>query len=380
MADFTHPGTVSISCPKALNDVLQKEVEALGFSPIRVRDTGLDIAATLNDCIKLNFHLRTAHRVHYLLGEKVCDTPDKLHTWLKSLPWEEWIHTDGYVTVTSRVDHPRISNTQFANMRVKDAIVDRMRFKTGQRPDSGPGLDKSVVFLYWSNRIARIYVDTSGESLSRRGYRTETSEAPMQESLASGIVQSTIWEPGMHFINPMCGSGTIAIEAAMIALNRAPASLRNNFGFMHIPGFDEGIYRAIRNDARRSAAKEYSSKIIASDSNPAAIRSAQKNAQTAGVDHIIEFEVCDVADTPLPDGNGVVVMNPPYGERLGSEEDLIPLYKSLGDFMKQKCSGKTGYIFTGNLNLAKKIGLRSGRRIEFYNSTIECRLLEFEIY
>ena len=381
MADFNKKSTVSITCPLGLASLLEKEVRELGFQPISTRKTGIEIEASLNDCILLNFWLRTAHRVHYLMEEKSIQSPDQLRNWLKKIPWENWISEDGYFSVTSRVDHPTIDNDQFANLVVKDAVVDRIRFKTESRPDTGSNLNDTVLFLYWNRQGARIFLDTSGESLSRRNYRSASVAAPMQETLASAIVQSTRWNPGQeHFINPMTGSGTIAIEAVMMALNRAPASLRNNFGFMHILGYDESYYQQIRDEAKKTAVKDVKGKFIATDQDPRAIMAAKKNAKTAGVDHLIEFETCEYDQTPIPDGDGVVVLNPPYGMRLEDNTDLRPLYKGIGDFMKQDCPGKTGYVFTANMALAKKVGLRAKSRTTLFNSTLECKLFEYELY
>jgi putative N6-adenine-specific DNA methylase len=380
MADFNQKSTVSISCPLGLTPLLKDEIISMGFTPKVIRETGVEIEASLNDCIKLNFWLRTAHRVHYLIDEKPIHKPDDLRNWLKRLQWEEWLPHDGYFSVTSRVDHHTIENDQFANLVVKDAVVDRIRYKKNMRPDSGSDLKKSVLFLFWNQDTARIFIDTSGESLSRRNYRTSSAAAPMQESLAAGIVSSTNWKPGMHFINPMTGSGTLAIEAAFIGLQKAPASLRHNFGFMHLVGYDDEVYLQIRDEAKKAASKEIDGKIIATDNDPQAIIAAKKNAKTAGVDHLIEFECCDISETPIPDGDGVVVVNPPYGMRLGEDTDLRPLYTEIGDFMKASCAGKTGYVFTANMALAKKIGLRAASRTQFFNTTLECRLLEFELY
>ncbi|PKD44907.1 THUMP domain-containing class I SAM-dependent RNA methyltransferase [Rhodohalobacter barkolensis] len=381
MADFTKKSTVSITCPLGLAPLLEKEVVELGFKPISTRVTGVEIEASLNDCILLNFWLRTAHRVHYLMEEKSIQSPDQLRNWVKKIPWENWISDDGYFSVTSRVDHHTIDNDQFANLVVKDAVVDRIRFKKESRPDTGSNLNDTVLFLFWNRQGARIFLDTSGESLSRRNYRTTSVAAPMQETLASAIVQSTRWKPGQeHFINPMTGSGTIAIEAVMLALNRAPASLRNNFGFMHILGYDESYYQNVREEAKKRAVKDVKGKFIATDNDPRAVMAAKKNAKTAGVDHLIEFETCDYDKTPIPDGDGIVVFNPPYGMRLEDKTDLRPLYKGIGDFMKQECPGKTGYVFTANMALAKKVGLRAKSRTTLFNSTLECKLFEYELY
>ena len=380
MADFNKKSTVSITCPLGLAPFLEAEIRNLGFEPIAIRDTGVEIEASLNDCILLNFWLRTAHRIHFLIAEKKIDHPDKLRNWLKALPWEEWIDHDGYFSVTSRIDHPTIENDQFANLVVKDSVVDRIRFKHNIRPDSGSELDKTVVFLFWNRETARVFIDTSGESLSRRNYRSASVSAPMQETLAAAIVLATSWVPGQHFINPMTGGGTIVIEAVMQAMNRAPASLRNNFGFMHIVGYDAEVYQSIRDEAKRAVQKDVEGKFIATDNDPQAIIAAKRNAQTAGVDHLIEFETCDISNTTIPEGPGVVIVNPPYGMRLGDDTDLRPLYKSIGDFMKSECPGKTGYVFTANNALAKKVGLRAKSRSTFFNTTLECRLLEYELY
>ena len=237
-----------------------------------------------------------------------------------------------------------------------------------------------MVFIFWKGIEASIYLDTSGESISRRGYKVDNHTASMQETLAATIIKASKWQPGQHFINPMCGSGTLAIEAALIATKRAPGLLRPNFGVKHIVGFDVGEWNGLRTDIKDASTKDFEGRIIATDLDSRAIKIAKKNAQTAGVDHLIEFKVCDFRDTEIPEGDGVVVFNPPYGERLGDSEELEELYSAIGDFFKHRCSGKWGYVFTGNFDLAKKVGLRTSQRIELYNSTIECRLLEYELY
>ena len=379
MADFTQKQTLSITCPLGLSPYLVKEVKELGYEPFNVRETGLELSGSLNDSILLNYWLRTAHRIHCLVDEKEITSVNNLRNWIKKLPWEEWIPHNGYFSVTSRVDHPDIHNDQFANLTVKDAVADRIRFKKNVRPDSGSDLKQAVLFLYWNQNQARIFIDTSGESLSRRNYRTKSTQAPMQESLAAALVMASGWQRDQHFINPMTGSGTLVVEAVLQGLKRAPASLRNNFGFMHLVGFEPDYYQSVRESAKKSSLREFSGKVIATDLDASAIDAAKKNATTAGVDHLIHFERCEFSDTPIPDGDGVVLINPPYGLRL-EDEDLRPLYSSIGDFLKQKCAGKTGYVFTGNLKLAKKIGLRAASRQTFHNTTVECRLLQYDIY
>ncbi|MGN8226651.1 THUMP domain-containing class I SAM-dependent RNA methyltransferase [Gracilimonas sp. BCB1] len=381
MADFSQKSTISITCPKRITPYLKKELEDLGFPIYKVRHAGIETEGSLNDCMMLNLSLRTAHRVHYRLKDCRPQNADQLYRELVKIPWEDYIDKHGYVSVTSFIKNKTVTNTQFANMKVKDAIVDRIRKKTGTRPDSGPNLNKSVVFVFWKNDRAQIYLDTSGESVSRRGYRTETSTAPMQETLAASLILASKWKPGNHFINPMCGSGTIAIEAALQALNKAPGLLRPNYGIKHILGFDEDRWNDLRSDLKNKASKDFEGRIIATDHDIRAVNATRKNARTAGLDHLIEVKKCDFSETEIPDGDpGIIMLNPPYGDRIGNEKELEPVYEGIGDYFKQEATGWWGYVFTGNFDLAKHIGLRTNQRIEFYNSTIDARLLEYELY
>jgi len=203
----------------------------------------------------------------------------------------------------------------------------------------------------------------------------------MLEALASAVIYATQWDRNSPFVNPMCGSGTVAIEAAMIATNRRPGLFRTNYAFMHLRGYDERIYMQERKNLETQIKTIAGLLIIASDYSERAIENAKKNALAAGVKTLISFSVCDFEATEIPQGlAGIVFMNPEYGERLGEANKLEDTYGRIGDFMKKKCGGYFGYVFTGNLDLAKKIGLKAKRRIEFYTSTIDCRLLEYELY
>ena len=202
----------------------------------------------------------------------------------------------------------------------------------------------------------------------------------MLEALATSVIMATNWDKNSTFINPMCGSGTLAIEAALLATDKSPGFFRMNYGFMHLMGYDEQVFFQERRKLKDKGRKELNFKIIATDISADAIEVSRKNAKTAGVEHLIDFAVCDFAETEVPELPGVVVFNPEYGERLGTHSKLEATYKRVGDFMKQQCKGYRGYIFTGNPDLAKKIGLSAKRRIEFYNGKLDCRLLEYELY
>src|SRR6185437_214567 len=210
-----------------------------------------------------------------------------------------------------------ILDTRFASLKCKDAIADRFQKVKNRRPDSGPDKNKAVVFLHWKDKQASVYIDTSGETIAKHGYRKIPLKAPMQETLASAIIYASGWDGKTNLVNPMCGSGTIAIEAALLATNKALGLLRSNFGFMHIKGFNSEIWETLRSEARKQSLKKIDGKIVATDLSKEAIAAAVNNAKTAGVDHLIEFDICDFRETEIPQSGGVVILNPEYGERLG---------------------------------------------------------------
>jgi len=352
----------------------------LGFPVVSETTAGVTTEGTLDDTLRLNLLLRTGHRILFLIKDFTAHDADALYQAASEIAWEEYIDEDGYICVTSSVENPTIRDSRYANVKCKDAIVDRIKEKRGRRPDSGPDRDNVVINLYWKGEDCSLYFDTSGEPLSRRGYRKIPMSAPMQETLAAAVIMATGWNSSVHFINPMCGSGTLAIEAALSGLNRAPGLLRDDYGFMHLKGFNKSLWQDLRSKAKKEAKKNLDCRIIATDIREEAVEAAKKNAAIAGVEHLIEFAVCDYSETTVPGGKGIVILNPEYGERMGKIRELEGVYEGIGDFFKQKCGGYTGYIFTGNPSLAKKVGLRAKRKIPFFNGGIECRLLEYELY
>ncbi|MNK03838.1 Ribosomal RNA large subunit methyltransferase L [compost metagenome] len=380
MEVFNTPNKVIITCNKRLSPYLQQEVKELGFDIVRAFPTGVELKVSINDTIKLNLNLRTASQILYSLKEFTANNPTELYEELSQIAWEELIQFDGYFSVSSNVDNETISTPLFANVKVKDAIVDRIKEKKGMRPNSGPENNKAVVHLYWKDDRAEIFLDTSGETLAKHGYRKIPGKAPMLEALAASTIIASKWDGNSPFVNPMCGSGTLAIEAALIATNRKPGLLRMNYSFMHFIGYDETVFFQERRVLKDQINKKAAPQIIASDISEEAINVSKMNARTAGVEQLISFEVCDFAETHVPKEGGVILFNPEYGERLGTHSKLEITYKRMGDFMKQECKGYRGYIFTGNPDLTKKIGLRASRRIEFYNGKLDCRLLEYELY
>jgi putative N6-adenine-specific DNA methylase len=381
MQIFNTSSRIIVTCSNRLSPYLEKEVSALGFKPERVFKTGVELKGTLQDCITLNLNLRCASQVLFSVKEFRAFNADDLYKVLLQMEWENIIPAEGYFSITSNVDNETINNSLFANVKVKDAIVDRFRNRTGQRPNSGPELNQTVIHLYWKEDIAELFIDTSGETLSKHGYRKIPGKAPMLESLAAATLLATNWDRKTAVVNPMCGSGTVAIEAALLATNRKPGLLRHNYSFMHLVGYDEQVYGNAFKKLEHQVIDVPGLKIIATDISEDAVNVSQINAGIAGVEEMIEFYVCDFEKTVMPDENkGIIFFNPEYGDRLGVEAELEATYKRMGDFLKKSCKGYMGYIFTGNLELAKKIGLKPKRRIEFFTSKIDCRLFEYELY
>lgn len=380
MMDFERKSVVLVTCPKGFTPYLADEISRLGFKVRNELAAGVETKASLNECMRLNLWVRGGHRVMYQLKRFKADTPDEMYKQVRDIVWERIISPDDYFTVTSSVRTETVNDSRFANVKVKDAIVDRIRDKQGRRPSSGPDMSGIVVFLHWRDDECTIYLDTSGVPLSRRGYRKFPHKAPLQETLAATLIRAAEWYGRGNFISPMCGSGTLAIEAALMGLNGAPGLMRDDFAFMRLPGYNQEYWDNLCIDAEDRERDSLDGVIIATDIDPEAVEAARKNARLAGVEHHIQFEVCDFRDTPIPEGRGIVFMNPEYGERLGTRTKLEKIYAGIGDFFKQKCHGYKGYVFTGNLELAKFIGLKSSKRLIFYNAKIECRLLEYEIF
>jgi putative N6-adenine-specific DNA methylase len=384
MSIFTATAPILVTCPKGLPEYLATEMAGLGLTDGEILEAGAMARGTLADCMRLNLHVRTGHRVLFELKRFDAPGPDELYAAVMTIPWEEFIPLDGYFRVDASIRDTQVTDSRFAAVRVKDAVADRFMQRFGSRPDSGPLTRGVCLFLHWRGRRATLYLDTTGDPLPRRGYRKRPHTAPMQETLAAACVMASGWPElaarGGHFVSPMCGSGTLAIEAALMAMHGAPGLLREDFAFMHLPGYDPASWERLTDEAEDAETPDIAGRIIATDHDPEAIEAAKDNARNAGVGDFIEFAVCDFSQTEVPDGPGVVMLNPEYGERLGDAASLEPVYRAIGDFFKQRCGGKRGFIFTGNLDLAKCVGLKTRRRRIFFNAKIECRLLEYELY
>jgi len=399
--DTNYP--IIISCAKALAPWTEKEVIDLGYNPIERTENTVVVRGAMRDVMRLNLFLRTAHRVLVPLLRTQCRNIRDLYQAVKSIDWENLLEADGYFSVSSIVHNFTIRDTRLPSLYTKDAIADRMREKCQRRPDSGGENKGAAVFVYWEKDEAIVYLDTSGEPLSKRGYRKIPGSAPMQETLAAACIMGMEWDRKTPFLSPMCGSGTPAIEAVMMAMNRAPGSLKGHFAFQSIKDYTriipgesaptvaprqragaspEQIWKELILKAKDEEVTEGLPPIIATDISPEAVENAHSNAIAAGVAPYITFKACDFADTPIPQPQpststspkGCVFFNPEYGIRLGDPAELAPVYERIGTFMNEKCRGWTGGLITGNPDLAKLVNLYYRNRIPFFNGPIDCRL------
>ena len=391
---------IIISCAKCLSTWTEREVVELGYKPIEVTENTVVVRGAMRDMMRLNLKLRTAHRVLVPLLRTFCRNIRDLYEAVKSIDWENLLEADGYFSVSSVVHNFTIRDTRIPSLYTKDAIADRMREMCQRRPDSGGENIGSAIFVYWEKDQLIVYLDTSGEPLSKRGYRRIPGSAPMQETLAAACLMAMGWNSKKPFLSPMCGSGTPAIEAAMMAANKAPGSLKGHFAFQSIKGYGqiipgesaprvaprqhvgatpEQIWKELVLDAKNEERAEGLPRIIATDISPEAVDNAHSNAIAAGVAPFIEFKACDFADTPVPEGEkGCIFFNPEYGIRLGDPVELAPIYERIGTFMHEKCAGWTGALITGSPELSKLVNLYYKTRIPFFNGPIDCRLFLYE--
>ena len=391
--DKSYP--IIISCAKELSRWTEKEVCDMGYHPIEVTENTVVVRGAFRDVMRLNLRLRTAHRVLVPLYRRECRNIRELYEMARSIDWENQLEADGYFSVSSVVHNYTIRDTRLPSLYTKDAIADRMREKCQRRPDSGGLNIGASVFVYWEKNEAIIYLDTSGEPLSKRGYRKIPGSAPMQETLAAACIMAMHWDGKTPFLSPMCGSGTPAIEAAMIAANKAPGSLKGHFAFQSLKGYTrilpgekapriaprqyagatpEQLWKEMILEAKEQESYENMPEIIATDISPEAIENAHSNAISAGVADCIKFKACDFADTPISEQKGCIFFNPEYGIRLGTFEELAPVYERIGKFLNEKCRGWTGALITGNPDLARLVDLYYKTRVPFYNGPIDCRL------
>jgi putative N6-adenine-specific DNA methylase len=367
------------TCARGVEPVLADELRGLGAADVSPGRGGVHFAGDLALLYRANLWLRTAIRVLRPILEAEVGSPDDLYEAVKALDWSRWMTPEHTLAVDANVRDSHITHSKYAALRVKDAICDQLIEKCGRRPSVDVEEPMVGLNLHVYRDHAVLSLDASGESLHKRGYRPVLTRAPLNEALAAAIVLLTGWTGETPFADPLCGSGVLPIEAAWMALRRPPGLTRRRFGFQGWMDFDVELWTDLRDEARRGVRKALPAPILASDLRYDAVTFADGNARAAGVGHLLRFEKRDVRDFRPPDGpGGVLVCNPPYGERIGEEKELFSLYHTLGEVFSRNCPGWTAFVFTGNPRLARAIGSRPMAEIPLYNGKIPCRLLRFD--
>jgi len=365
---------------KGVEGVVADELRRLGIMGVTVEKGGVRFKGEMPDCWRANLWLRAANRVLLPLAVFPCATPQELYDGVRTIPWMHHLTPEMTLAVDCSLRDSDITHSGFVALKTKDAIVDELRDRCGRRPSVDTRDPDLRVNVHLVKNRCTVSLDSSGAPLDRRGYRLDRTEAPLRETLAAAMVELSGWDGAIPLADPMCGSGTILVEAALKAARRAPGLLRKRFGFQRWPGFDPILWKAVVAEAQGAALTSLPVPLLGCDQMGRALAVARQNARRAGVEGILTLVQQELAAFTPPPGPGVLLFNPPYGERLGEEEALKPLYRQIGDVMKQRCTGYTAYLLTGSQELAKCVGLRASRRFVLYNGPIECRLLKYELY
>lgn len=366
-------------CPRGLEETLVVELSRLGASRVKAVPGGVGFGGDLAVGYRANLESRVASRVLLSLGDGRYANEHDIYAFVKSIDWPALFSVERTLRVDVSAIRSPLRSLEFVTLRVKDAVCDRFREKQGVRPSVDTVMPDVRVQLFLTADAMTVYLDLSGDPLFKRGWREESGDAPLRENLAAGMVALSGWQPGTPFIDPMCGSGTIAIEAAQMMLGIAPG-LGRGFGFERLHGFDAGLWKHLLDDAgqrvdrgRRQVA------VFGSDREGSSVVAARANAARAGVDRAVQFEVADVRRREAPAAAGILVSNPPYGVRMESRESLELFYPQLGAALKASFAGWTAYLISPEMKLPGQLGLKASKRTVLFNGAIECRLFEFRM-
>lgn len=366
---------------KGLEGVLSGEIEALGGRETAVAAGGVSFSGDPAFFYRANLRLRTANRVLLRLSGFAAPTPEALYEGVKAVPWPDLFDVRKKISVEAAVRDSGLSNSRFAAQKAKDAIVDRFREKLRVRPDVDLVAPDVRIHLRILRDACTLSLDTSGESLNRRGYRADPGEASLRETLAAGIVLLSGWDGQIPLLDPMCGAGTLLIEAALLATNTAPGLFRQAFGFQNLAGYRPKLWEETVEEAKEAIRLEGIGRIEGSDASAEAIRGALRNARKAGVSGLVPFRASDIRDFSPGNPPGILLCNPPYGVRMpGEGEEIATFYTAMGEAFKKRCAGWTAYVLSGNPAATRNIGLKASRRFPLMNGPIDCRLLKYELY
>jgi 23S rRNA (guanine2445-N2)-methyltransferase / 23S rRNA (guanine2069-N7)-methyltransferase len=379
-----------VTTPVGAADLAAHELEAFGAADLKAERGGVECRATLEQAYRVCLWSRVANRVLLHLAEFDAPNPDRLYEGARAVDWSEQLDIDGTLAVECTISQSAITHTQFAALRIKDAVVDQFRERTGRRPSVDVTAPSLRINVHLHRDVAALSVDLSGDSLHRRGYRGPQGAAPLKENLAAAILLRAGWpallaergDAALGFVDPMCGSGTLPIEAGLIAGDVAPGLLRDYFGFLGWRRHDAPLWQRLLAEARerRGAARLDGVVIAGYDRDEAAVRGARANVARAGLENLVRIARAEVAALPpAPAARGLIAANPPYGERLGDVQTLAPVYAQLGAAIREHHRGWVAAVLTGNPPLGRDLGIRAKRTHRLYNGPIECRLLRFDV-
>ncbi len=366
-----------------MEPLLAQELRDMGAASVEQTRAGVRFQGKLEMGFRACLWSRVANRILLPLKTFRAENPDQLYSGVRSIHWSEHLTCQDTLAVDFSTSQSQITHSHYGALKVKDAVVDQFRTLQGSRPSVDPARPSVRINVYLIKDEATVSIDLSGDSLHKRGYRDEGVPAPLKENLAAAILQLADWpNSGDAFLDPMCGSGTLPIEAAWIAARRAPGMTRNYFGFLGWQGFVPVTWKRLLEEARDTEIRDKKNfpRIVGYDQDFRAVRVALANAERAGMHGKVHIEKRELSACERIAERGLVIVNPPYGERLGETEALKPLYKQLGDTFKNTYKNWNGYIFTGSQELSKVIGLKAARRHVLFNGPIECRLLQYQLY
>ena len=336
---------------------------------------GVAFTGGWESCYRANLWSRIASRILWRVAELDYRNEQDLYAAARAIDWPRYFRVERTLRVNVTAQKSPLKSLEFATLRIKDAVCDRFRDTLGKRPSIDRASPDVRVHAFLEASRATLYLDTSGEPLFKRGWRAGAAEAPLRENLAAGIILLTGWQAHEPLLDPMCGGGTLLVEAAAMARGRAPGA-RRRFAFERLSAYDAAAWENVKREPRGS---ELAPTIYGSDTEPKALNAARRNLAEAGVERWVKLERADILERAAPAPGGVMVMNPPYGERMGSPEELARFYPRLGDALKQRFAGWRCYIFTADLRLPKLIRLEPSRRTPLWNGALECRLYQFDI-
>jgi putative N6-adenine-specific DNA methylase len=368
------------TCARGLENVLAAELRRLKAGDVTIGTGGVHFAGDAILLYEANLWLRSAIRVLRPVLEAPMASPEELYAAVRGVDWARYLTPEHTLAVDCNVRDSAITHSHYAALKTKDAICDQFMDKLGRRPSVDTENPMVKFNLHIHKNQAVLSLDASGESLHKRGYRTMLHKAALNEALAAALVLMTGWQRETGFVDPFCGSGTFPIEAAWISLDRPPGLTRRRFGFQGWLDFDIRVWTEIRDQARRNVRNQLDAPIVGTDNRGDVIAMARGNARAAGCGHLLRFAVRELADFQPPDGPpGVLLCNPPYGERIGEEKELRPLYQKLGEVLRQRCRGWQAFVFTGNGRLARQIGIDPAERTHLFNGRIPCQFLRYDL-